>query len=155
MTACYFSPGSTASVSIWNCYYLRLHVHNGLLGTFFQFPTTIKKEKDPERKVERFDEEKTFSVSYRRIAPNAKLPQHSKVPRRGVCVDDLAPALPSWIYPGSEPRFNNIPTGIRRETAWRGPARFAYLMLFLPIACHYVKLPRTNAQNWSYIGSGV
>lgn len=146
-----FLPGVHRKREHLDCYYLRLHVHNGLLGTFFQFPRTIKKERNPERRVVRFDEEKTFSVSYRRIAGNAKLPQHNKVPRRGVCTYDLAPALSSWIYPGSEPRFNNIPTRIRRETPWRGSARFAFLMLFAPIACHYVKLPRTNAQNWSYM----
>lgn len=28
-------------------------------------------------------------------------------------------------------------------------------MLFAPIACHYVKLPRTNAHNWSYMVLGV
>ena len=150
-----FLPGVHRKREHLDCFYLRLHVHNGLLGTFFQFPRTIKKDKNPERRVVRFDEEKTFSVSYRRISADAKLPQHNKVPRQSVCGDDLAPAVSSWIYPGSEPRFNNIPRRIRRETAWRGPARCAYLMLFVPIACHYVKLPRTNAPNWSYMIPGV
>ena len=59
--------------------------------------------------------------------------------------------MSSWIYPGSEPRFNNNPTSIQRETGWRGPARFAYLMLFAPIACHYIRLPRSNADNWAYM----
>ena len=63
----FFLPGVHRKREHLDCYHLRLHVHNGLLGTFFQFPRTIKKEKDPERKVVRFDEEKTFSVSYRRI----------------------------------------------------------------------------------------
>ena len=151
----FFLPGVHRKREHLECYHLRLHVHNGLLGTFFQFPRTIKKVKDPERKVVRFDEEKTFSVSYRRIAPDAKLPQYQAVPKKGVCGDDPAPAMSSWIYPGSEPRFNNASAGIRRETAWRGPARFTYLMLFAPIACHYVKLPRSNADNWAYIVPGV
>ena len=76
-----FLPGVHRKREHLDCYHLRLHVHNGLLGTFFQFPRTIKKEKDPERKVVRFDEEKTFSVSYRRIASDAKLPQHNAVPQ--------------------------------------------------------------------------
>ena len=151
----FFLPGVHRKREHLDCYHLRLHVHNGLLGTFFQFPTTIKKVKDPERKVVRFDEEKTFLVSYRRIASDAKLPQHQAVPKKGVCSDNPAPAISSWIYPGSEPRFNNTPTGIRRETAWRGPARFTYLMLFAPIACHYVKLPHSNADNWAYMVPSV
>ena len=150
-----FLPGVHRKREHLDCYYLRLPSHNGLLGTFFQFPRTIKKMKDPERKVVRFDDEKTFSVSYRRIAPDAKLPQHKAVPNKGVVDDVLASPLPSWIYPGSEPRFNNMPNGIRRETSWRSPARFAYLMLFAPIACHYVQLPHTNATNWAYIVPGV
>ena len=150
-----FLPGVHRKREHLDCYHLRLHVHNGLSGTFLQHPKTIKKEKDTERKVVRFDEEKTFSVSYRRIAPDAKLPQHNAVPRRTICGDNPAPAMSSWIYPGSEPRFNNNLTSIRRETGWAGPGRFAYLMLFTPIACHYVKLPRSNANNWAYMVPGV
>ena len=146
-----FFPGVHRKREHLDCYYLRLHVHNGVLGTFFQHNRTIKRMKTPERKVECFDEEKTFSVSYRRIAPDAKLPQHKAVPRKGVCSEDPIPPMASWIYPGSAPRFNNDRTGIRRETSWRGPARFAYLMLFTPVACHYVKLPKTNANNWAYL----
>ena len=151
----FFLPGVHRKREHLDCYHLRLHVHNGLLGTFFQFPRTIKKEKDPERKVVRFDEEKTFSVSYRRIAADAKLPQHNAVPKKGICGNDTVKAMSSWIYPGSEPRFNNNPTSIQRETGWRGPARFAYLMLFAPIACHYIKLPRSNADNWAYMVPSV
>lgn len=150
-----FIPGVHRKREHLDCYYLRLHVHNGLLGTFFQFPRTIKKVKDPERKVVRFDEEKTFSVSYRRIVPDIELPQFRAIPKKGVCGDDIVKAMTSWIYPGSEPRFNNNPTSILRETGWRGPARFAYLMLFAPIACHYIKLPRSNADNWAYMVPSV
>ena len=151
MMECFFSPGVHRKREHLDCYHLRLHVHNGLLGTFFQFPRTIKKVKDPERKVVRFDEEKTFPVSYRRIVPHAELPQYQAVPKKGVCGDDVIRPMTSWIYPGSEPRFNNNPKSILRETGWCGPARFAYLMLFAPIACHYIKLPRSNADNWAYM----
>ena len=151
----FFLPGVHRKREHLDCYHLRLHVHNGLLGTFFQFPRTIKKMEDPERKVVRFDEEKTFSVSYRRVAPDAKLPQYQAVPKKGVCGDDIVKPMTSWVYPGSEPRFNNNPTSILRETGWCGPARFAYLMLFEPIACHYIKLPRSNADNWAYMVPSV
>ena len=144
-----FLPGVHRKREHLDCYHLRLHVHNGLLGTFFQFPRTIKKVRDRERKVVRFDEDKTFSVSYHRIASDAKLPQYEEVPRRGICGDNLVPAMSSWIYPGSAPRFKG------REKGWSGPARFAYLMLFAPIACHYAKLPQTNDHNWSYMVPSV
>jgi len=104
-----FLPGVHRKREHLDCYHLRLHIHNGLLGTFFQFPRTIKKVQDPDRKVIRFDEEKTFSVSYRRIASDATLPQHKAVPRPEINGGNLAPAMSSWIYPGSEPRFNNNP----------------------------------------------
>ena len=151
-----FLPGVHRKREHLDCYHLRLPVHNGLLGTFFQFPRTIKKEKDPERKVVRFDEEKTFSVSYRRIVSDARLPQHNAVPKKGICGNgDTGRAMSSWIYPGSEPRFNNNPTSIQREIGWRGPARFVYLMLFAPIACHYFRLPRSKADNWAYMVPSV
>ena len=128
-----FLPGVHRKREHLDCYYLRLPAHNGLLGTFFQFPTTIKKVKDPERKVVRFDEEKTFSVSYRRIAPMRYCLSTKLSPNKGICDDALASPMAAWIYPGSEPRFNNnTPPSIRRETGWRGPARLAYLMLFAP-----------------------
>ena len=149
----FFLPGVHRKREHLDCDYLRLHVHNGLLETFFQFPRTIGKRRKPERKVVRFDEEKTFSVSYRLITTN-ELPQHKAVPRKSVCGDATASAN-SWIYPGSEPRFNSNPLKIQREPKWYGPVRFTYLMLLAPIACHYVKLPCTKAKNWSYMVMNV
>ena len=149
-----FLPGVHRKREHLDCYHLRLHVHSGLLGTFFQHPRTIRKEKDPERRVVRFDEEKTFSVSYRPILSGARLPQYQAIPKKGVCGDDgdaMVKPMTSWILPGAEPRFNNNPTRILRETGWRGSARFAYLLLFAPIACHYVKLPRSKSGNWAYM----
>ena len=150
-----FLPGVHRKREHLDCYHLRLHVHSGLLGTFFQFPRTIKKVKDPDRAVVRFDEEKTYSVSYRRIVPGAELPQSKAVPKKGVCTGDFARPMTSWVYPGSEPRFNNNPASILRETGWQGPARFAYLLLFAPIACHYIKLPRCKTDNWAYMVPGI
>lgn len=142
-----FLPGVHRKRQHLDCYYLRLHHHAGLLSTFFQHHRTIKRM-DPERKVERYDEEKTFTVSYRPISPDAQLPQSKKVPQHGVCNDLLAKPIENWIYPGSEPRY--------QETRWQGPARMAYLMLFAPIACHFIKLPGSivkggSKDNWAYI----
>lgn len=143
-----FLPGVHRKRQHLDCYYLRLHHHAGLLSTFFQHPRTIKRM-DPERKVERYDEEKTFTVPYQPISPDAQLPQSKKVPQHGVCNDLLvAEPIEHWIYPGSEPRY--------QETKWQGPARMAYLMLFAPIACHFIKLPGSivkgnSKDNWAYI----
>lgn len=149
-----FLPGVHRKREHLDCYYLRLHVHNGLLETFFQHGKVLKRAKsnDRKRQVVRFDDEKTFLVSYCPVLPNAKLPQHDKIPSQGVCGDNLAPSMASWIYPGSAPRFLNKAAGVHLENNWRGPTRFAYLMLFAPIACHYVKLP---ANNWAYMVPGT
>lgn len=149
-----FLPGVHRKRQHLDCYYLRLHHHAGLLGTFFQFPSTIKKMKKNEIKVERYDEGKTFTVSYRAISPEAQLPQSKAVLPHGICDEIWGKPLPNWVCPGSEPRFNT--KGIERETGWRGPARIAYLMLFAPIACHFIKLPRSivkgnSKDNWAYI----
>lgn len=148
-----FLPGIHRKRQHLDCYYLRLHAHTGLLGTYFQFPRTIKKMAQ-QRKVERYDAEKTFTVSYRPISPEAQLPQSKAVPRQGVCNDKPGKPFSNWMYPGSEPRFNT--RGTKRETGWQGPARMAYLMLFAPIACHFIKLPRSMAggrrtDNWAYM----
>ena len=119
-----FLPGVHRKREHLDCYYLRLPTHNGLLGTFFQFPMTIKKVKDPERKVVRFDEEKTFSVSYRRIAPDAKLPQHKAVPNKGVCDDALASPWPPGFIRGrsraSTTTRHQASVGKRRGALQRG-----------------------------------
>ena len=148
-----FLPGVHRKREHLDCYYLRLHVHSGLLGTYFQHPKHIKGRRNWVQKVERFDEEKTFTLSYQSISPEAQLPQFEAVPRQGVCDDSLARSLANWVYPGSEPRFKT--KGVNKEGAWRGFARVAYLMLFAPIACHFIKLPRSiirtrSTQNWAF-----
>ena len=138
-------------------YYLRVHTHKGLLNTFFQFGSTIKKEKEAVRKIEEFDEVQTFSVSYKAIRSDAELPQHRKSTfENGINSHSFAPAVNSWIYPGSEPRFNNSPLRIKQEKGWRAFPRLTYLMLFAPLACYYIRLPRTKTkkrmtENWAFI----
>ena len=148
-----FLPGVHRKRQHLDCYYLRLHVHTGMLSTYFQFPRTLKKL-DPKQTVERLDEEKTFTVSYRPISTDAMLPQMKAVPRQGVCTDALVKSMSNWIFPGSEPRFNN--RGIKMEAGWNQVARLVYLMLFTPLSCHYVKLPISvirgkRARNWAYV----
>ena len=153
-----FLPGIHRKREHLDCYYLRLHTHAGLLGTYLQHSRTLKKL-DLEHTVERLDEERTFTVSYRPISEVAALPQLKAVPPQGVCNGFFVKPLSNWLYPGSEPRF-----GIKRETGWSGVARFAYVMLFVPIACHFIKLPRSKAkirgrdtltQNWAYLVTHV
>lgn len=134
-------------------YYLRVHAHSGLLNTFFQHPGTIKKARsgkknNNENKIEEFDEFQTFSVSYRAIAPDAELPQHKKSRfNQGINGNTVVYPKAAWIYPGSEPRFNNNPLKIRKEKTWGARSRLTYLTLFTPLACHYVHLPK----NWAFI----
>ena len=153
----FFLPAIHRKREYLDNYYLRVHIHSGLLNTFFQFGSTIKKEKEAVKKIEAFDETQTFSVSYRAISSDAKPPQHQKTTfTKGIHSHSFAAAVNSWIYPGSEPRFNNNPLRIKQETSWRGLPRFAYLMLFAPLACYYIHLPRTKTkkrmtENWAFI----
>ena len=135
-------------------YYLRVHAHNGLLNTFFQHPRTIKKARSEKNKnnnennIEEFDESQTFSVSYRAIAPEVELPQHKKAKfSKGINSEAIVYPKAAWIYPGSEPRFNNNPLRIKKENAWGARSCLTYLTLFTPLACHYVRLPK----NWAFI----
>ena len=139
-----FLPGVHRRRQHLDCYYLRLHIHSGLLDTFFQHRRTLKRL-NRKQTVERLDEEKTFTVTYRPISENAVLPQTKAVPNQGVCT--LKPAKPTrnWIFPGSEPRFNNLST--KPEAGWCHTAALAYLMLFAPLSCHYIKLPH----DWAYM----
>lgn len=135
--------------------YKRAHVHNGMLGTFFQHNQVIKKAKNQERRVVSFDEDKTLTVEWRPIKsddPRPPLPQHRwKIPKKGVCGDAVVRDVAAWIHPGSALRFNRV------ERNWSGPARFAYLMLFAPIACHYIRLPKGKKKNgdMAYLVPGV
>ena len=139
-----FLPGVHRKRQHLDCYYLRLHIHSGLLDTFFQHRRTLKRL-DQKQTVERLDEEKTFTVTYRPVSENAVLPQAKAVPRHGVCTPKPAKPMSNWIFPGSEPRFNNLST--KRETGWSHAAPLVYLMLSAPLSCHYVKLPH----NWAYM----
>ena len=153
----FFLPAVHRKREYLDNYYLRLHTHNGLLNTFFQFGSTIRKETEAVRKVEEFDEAQTFSVSYKAVRPDAELPQYQKATfTKGINSPSFATATKSWIYPGSEPRFNNGPLKIRQEKSWRAVPRSAYLMLFAPLACYYIHLPRTKTkkrmtENWAFI----
>ena len=153
----FFLPAIHRKREYLDNYYLRVHAHNGLLSTFFQFGSTIKKEKEAVKKIEEFDETQTFSVRYRAISSDAKLPQHKKSTfNRGINSHSFATAVKSWIYPGSEPRFNNGPLRIRQEKGWQAVPRSTYLMLFAPLACYYIHLPRTKTkkrmtENWAFI----
>ncbi len=153
----FFLPAIHRKREYLDNYYLRVHIHSGLLNTFFQFGSTIKKETEAVKKIEAFDETQTFLVSYRAISSDAKLPQHQKTTfTKGIHSHSFTAAVTSWIYPGSEPRFNNNPLRIKQETSWRGLPRFAYLMLFAPLACYYIHLPRTKTkkrmtENWAFI----
>ncbi len=133
-----------------DCYYLRLHVHAGMLDTFFQHPRTLPRL-NPRKTVERLDEERTFSVSYRPVSENAvPLSQQMKaVPRHGLYTDKPVAPITQWISPGSEPRF-------RPDAGWCHTAPLAYLMLFAPMSCHFLKLPISlingkPTRNWAYV----
>ena len=150
----FFLPAIHRKREYLDNYYLRVSVHKGLLNTFFQHGRTIKKARsqknknNSEIKIEKFDESQTFSVSYRAIAPNAELPQYTKARfSGGINGNTIVSPKAAWIYPGSEPRFNNTHLKIEKERAWGSRSCLMYLMLFAPLARHYIRLPK----NWAFI----
>ena len=150
----FFLPAIHRKREYLDNYYLRVYPHNGLLNTFFQHPRTIKKARSEKNKnnnenpIEEFDESQTFLVSYRAIAPDAELPQYKKAKfSKGIHSNTVVYPKAAWIYPGSEPRFNNNPLKIKKENAWGARSRLTYLTLFTPLACHYIRLPK----NWAFI----
>lgn len=152
----FFLPGIHRKREYLDNYYLRVHTHSGLLSTFFQFGRTIKKEKEAVKKIEAFDETQTFSVNYRAISSDVRLPQHQKTTfTMGIHSHSFASAVNSWIYPGSEPRFNNNHLKIKWDKSWQAVPRLTYLMLFAPLSCYYIHLPRTKTkrmtENWAFI----
>lgn len=153
----FFLPAVHRKREYLDNYYLRVHAHSGLLNTFFQFGNTIKKEKKTVKNIEAFDETQTFSVSYRAISSDAKLPQYQKATfTKGINGQSFAAPVNSWICPGSEPRFNNNPLKIKPDKSWQAAPRLTYLMLFAPLACYYIHLPRTKTkktmtENWAFI----
>ena len=150
----FFLPAIHRKREYLDNYYLRVHAHNGLLNTFFQY---VKKEKEEIKRIEEFDETRTFSVRYKAIRSDAKLPQYDKARfSKGINSNTIFSPNASWIYPGSEPRFNNNPLKIKKENAWGSLPCLTYLMLFAPLACYYTRLPRTKAkigmpENWAFI----
>ena len=139
-----FLPGVHRKREHLDCYYLRVHEHSGMLATVFQHPKVLKREKEQRKHVEHFDDDRTFTVSYKSIPPDALLPPIGAVPKNGVC-DDSEIELKNWICSGSEPRFKT--KGVKGETGWKGSSFLAYLMLFAPIVYQFAKLPR----NWAYV----
>jgi hypothetical protein len=50
--------------------------------------------------------------------------------------------LSSWAFPGIGGRYGEEKKG----KAWKGPASHAFLLMIAPIACLYLRLPRTEAK---------
>ena len=156
--------------------YLRLPTHKGLMGTFLQHNKAItltltesekdlpKLEKPKARsdswRIEYYDEDRAFSLQYQRIHGRAELAYWKKcggeILKRGNFRPDDSVERPSWLYPGSAPRFG------KAERNWCGSARICFLLAFAPMSSHFIKLPdnlvrvkgsnrRSKKQNWAFI----
>ena len=142
---------------------MRLVSHMGILATFLQPGRDLKGLTDHDHMP--LDEYgKDLTVNYRRVGSEAKnsdpvgLPQVNKlkkIVKKGFRTDRTV-ILPSSCYPGAAKRF-----GRKGEKNWRGTPKQAFCLLFAPIGCFYVLLPRSPygssagrvkyAPNWAVV----
>ena len=143
-----FLPGVHRKREHLDCYHLRTHVHNGIFSTFWGKPNVPYSKYVGQRVSQaiRFDDESgaSFTVSHSPITLVDGVPYYKNIPSS--IAQGKQAKLPPWSHPGAAPRFNNNhPPRIKCDTdEWLGTAKFAYLMRFAPIACHYIKLPRAK-----------
>ena len=65
---------------------------------FFSLEVPSRNDREAVKKIEEFDEIQTFSVSYKAINSDAKLPQHRKATfSKGLNDRGFATAVNSWI----------------------------------------------------------
>ncbi len=154
----YYMPGIHRGDDLREHAYLRVHAHQGLLGTFLQFGGRLRpKVKAPEILPVQFDEDPALSIAlrYRPILDGETVRQSNLLHKR-ICPlknrrgDYRVITLPGWVYPGAAKRFGP------KDQDWTGTTREALLLMFSPISCFYLKLPNEKAKkrmrdNWAFV----
>ena len=121
---------------------------------------SFPKARDWQTRLEYYDEDQSFTVKFPTIDCHAELAHWKMCGKEILKRDNFLPGdsmeRPSWLYPGSAPRFG------KTEGNWSGPTRICFLLAFMPMACHFIRLPsnwvrdaRSNRQkpkpNWAFI----
>lgn len=151
----YFLPAVHRTQDELDHPWMRTETHNGLLQTFFQHNLVMPRASEDTAQIVPLDEGETIRVSYRELRKEkdgqlkTTAPcQYRLMPK--IVSDDIHRAtltreLASWLYPGAAKRFG--PSG---ENNWRGDPRSAFLLLFAPLACMYLRLPNSQIRDRSY-----
>jgi len=139
--------------------YRRLHTHRGLLQTFFQLSKVLPREQ-PVSEIIQIDENHFFKVNFQKIKPpKGGLPQVKllyEILKKGKSQEFISLSA-SWICPGAAKRFGKA---AKEEENWSGPPKLAFLLVFAPLACVFLELPRTKVRtptgtkitaNWAFL----
>ncbi|MDI6854365.1 MAG: type I-MYXAN CRISPR-associated Cas8a1/Cmx1 [Deltaproteobacteria bacterium] len=139
--------------------YKRLDTHRGLFQTFFQHPKVLPREKLIAEIIQE-DENHFFQVTYQKIKDRrGGLPQVkilSEILKKGMSREATSLSA-SWICPGAAKRFGKA---AKEEENWGGPPKLGILLLFAPLACVFLELPRTKVKtrgggqfkpNWAFL----
>ena len=155
----YYLPGIHRNKDTRDNWFMRVQTHSGLLGTFIKNDQLKVKVEEPTSVPIQFDADnpaQTISIRYRPIKDGQETIQLKTLRSKKICPfrdkkDRIrAVSLPGWASPGAAKRFGES------EEDWTGRADQAFLLLFAPIACFYINLPRTKSKkimrdNWAFI----
>ncbi len=127
-------------------WWLRVPMHEGIMGTFLQHRVIQPKEKpkEPTIRIIRLDEDREIRVSFhqpllRRKKLLAPLMDVEALFNRDALIDaDVC--LSNWCYPGSATRYGD-------EKSWEGMPSRALLIMLAPTVCLYDRL-QGEGYNW-------
>ncbi len=156
----YYLPGIHRDDDCKENGFLRIPTHSGLSETFIQYTGPQKpKLEDRSPLILQFDNDNpanTVNIYYRRIKDGQQVRQPGVLKSKKICpLRNKRGALrtismPGWCSPGSAKRFG------KPDQEWTGTTDKAFLLLFAPIACFYMKLPKIKAKkklraNWAFL----
>jgi len=152
----YYLPGLHRDLDTREHHFLRIPTHSGIVATFLQYTGQLRPALEDQTSIlvplDVSDPTKTLSIRYRPIKQGQTvrqirvLKEIDPLTRQG---DYREISLAGWIHPGSAPRYDT-------DAAWTATTEKALLLLFAPIACFYMKLPKTKAkkrmrENWAFV----
>lgn len=148
----YYMPGTQPDDDLRDNWYKRINTHKGLLNTFLQYGGKLRPALEDETvKIVPLDDSSKIKITFRPIKIGESIRQISQISEMIPLVPEKRIEKPGWYYPGSAPRFG------KNDKGWLGSNKEAFILLFAPIACFYLQLPRTkfrknkSTENWVFV----
>lgn len=139
----FFFPGIHRTLAERNNRYRRVPTHNGILSTFLQHNKTRPKVAAPKDEegdlVVPLDDNTTIEIPRFPIVQDSDNGKPNDPQQYKVIGNILSgkETLSSAYYPGIAPRF-------QPDKGWTGSSSQAVLLLFAPLACLFLELPRNR-----------